>query len=875
MPHSAPPSTKTQRGVLALVLVVASGIAASIALFYYSHDRIARDSAQSYERQIQSRHALIQETLQSYEETLFSLSLVFTVDERVNRREFQRAAGALLARYPGVLGLQWAPLVPRAERSTWEQITSGELAEPLRIMERVPGTGDQPAGDRPEYFPIIFAEPIAANRAVLGSDAAASPMRGDFQRARDRRQILFSGLLKLVYETRRDDGIVIIDPVFAQTKADPTPAFRGFLLGIFRVKDLFTQPWRFTPTTTLDVMFVDESATRPDRRVLYCFQQDATRPVPTEAEFRARELQSLPLKIGGREWSVHYRASAPTLASSRLPLVFLALGLGGTGLLAAYLNGALRHTRIVEREVADRTAELAESRRQLASLMHTLPGMAFRARFSEGRLHVLYASEGALALSGWTAEEFMSARVHLRDLVHPDDLARSRDALGAGLTNHAPFEIEYRIHARDGTERWLLSRGLGIYAAGGALEFVEGLIIDVTAQKNAEAERLALERKLLEGQKLESLGLLAGGIAHDFNNLLTSILGNAGIARLALPADTAVDAELAAIETGATRAAELCKQMLAYAGKGRFVVEPVDLTALTEGLGPLLEISIARKARLRLALDRALPAVRVDATQVRQIVMNLVLNAVDAVTEGRGEIHLTTGQIAATRATLDAAVAGAALDEGDYVFLEVRDNGSGMTSEVRARIFDPFFTTKFAGRGLGLAAVLGIVRGHKGALGVTSAPGSGSCFRLLLPVAAGAKVAPPAPPPTATAWRHTGTALVVDDDEPVRLVATAMLKSFGFAVRTVPDGQSGLDLLREKPDAFDVLLLDLLMPGLTGEQTLEIIRTICPEQRVLIISGFGESDVMQRLAKDPGPFRFLHKPFKRPELEQKLRELLG
>jgi PAS domain S-box-containing protein len=875
MPHPAPPNPKIQRGALVLALVVAGGLTASIALFRYSRDRIARDSAQSLERQIQARHALIQETLQSYEETLASLSLIFTVDERVNRREFQLASQALLARHPGVLGLQWAPLVPHAERRTWEQVTSGELAEPLRIRERVPGGRDVPAADRPEYFPIVFAEPIAANRAVLGSDAAASPLRGDFQRARDGRQILFSGLLKLVYETGRDDGIVIINPVFTPTKADPAPAFRGFLLGIFRVKDLFAQPWRLTPATTLDVMFVDESATRPDRRVLYCFQNEATRPAPAEAEFRAGELQSLPLKIGGRDWTIHYRTSAPRLAASRLPLVFLALGLGGTGLLAAYLTGALRHTRVVEREVADRTTELTESRRQLASLMHTLPGMAFRARFSEGRLHVLYASEGALALSGWTAEEFMTARVHLRDLVHSDDLARAREALGAGLANRTPFEIEYRIHARDGTERWLLSRGLGIYAADGALEFVEGLMIDVTAQKSAEAERLALERKLLEGQKLESLGLLAGGIAHDFNNLLTSILGNAGIARLALPAGTAVDAELAAIETGATRAAELCKQMLAYAGKGRFVVEPVDLSALTEGLVPLLEISIAKKARLRLALDRALPAVRADATQVRQIVMNLVLNAVDAVAEGRGEIHLTTGSLTATRATLEAAVAGAALPEGDYVFLEVRDNGSGMTSEVRARIFDPFFTTKFAGRGLGLAAVLGIVRGHKGALAVTSAPGSGSCFRLLLPVAAGAKLPPPAPPPAATAWKYTGAALVVDDDEPVRLVASVMLKSFGFTVRVVPDGQSGLDLLREKPDAFDVILLDLLMPGLTGEQTLEIIRTIRPGQRVLIISGFGESDVMQRLANDPGPFRFLHKPFKRPELEQKLRELLG
>jgi CheY-like chemotaxis protein len=255
--------------------------------------------------------------------------------------------------------------------------------------------------------------------------------------------------------------------------------------------------------------------------------------------------------------------------------------------------------------------------------------------------------------------------------------------------------------------------------------------------------------------------------------------------------------------------------------------------------------------------------------------MNLVLNAVDAVAEGAGEIVLSSGTVRGTRAMLDAAVAGNALAEGDYVFLEVRDNGSGMPPEVLSRIFDPFFTTKFAGRGLGLAAVLGIVRGHQAALAVDSAPGRGSVFRLLLPVAVGVAVPKPKSPPSATAWKYTGRALLVDDDAAVRLVAGAMMESFGFQVTAVVDGQSGLEAFRAEPGAFDIVLLDLLMPGLTGEQTLEILRTIQADIRVLIISGFSESDVMQRLAHDRGPFKFLHKPFKRPELEEKLRELLG
>jgi PAS domain S-box-containing protein len=876
MPQDAPTSRNLRRGFLALAAVITGGVAASFVLFSSLRTQLARDTAEAFERQIQSRHALIRETLDSYQECLFGLGLVFSEDESVTREEFRHATEALLTRHPGVLGLQWAPLVPASAKRAWEAEASAAFGAPLRILERAPGGRDLPVKDRPEYFPIVYAEPLKDNRGVIGSDAAASPMRGELARARASRSLLFSGLLKLVYETGRDDGIVIINPVIAQAPTDPTPRFRGYLLGIFRVRDLFVQPWRFTPTSGLDVMFVDESATRPDRRVLYFYNngaQPGAKP-PTEAEFGAHELRRIPLNIGGRHWSIHYRAAGGAPSTAVLPLASLGLGLGVTGLLAAYLAAGMRHTRTVEREVAERTAELAESRRQLDSLMQALPGMAFRARYDHA-LEVLYASQGALDLSGYPAADFTAGRIHFRDVIHPDDLARVRDTTRTALAEQRPFEAEYRIRTRDGTVKWVLSRGIGLYDAAGAPQFFEGLTIDVTAQKLAESERLALERKLLEGQKLESLGLLAGGIAHDFNNLLTSILGNAGIVRLALPPGNHVDLELDAIETGATRAAELCRQMLAYAGKGRFVVEAVDLSALTEGLVPLLEISIARKAVLHLALSRDLPAVMADATQLRQIVMNLVLNAVDAVAGRQGEIHVSTGTVRANRALLDAAVAGSALPEGDYVFLEVRDNGSGMPAEVLARIFDPFFTTKFAGRGLGLAAVLGIVRGHKGALAVASSPDRGSCFRLLVPSAPGAQVVTPPAPPPPTGWKHTGHALVIDDDEPVRLVASVMLKSFGFTVQAVPDGQSGLDAFRARPGGFAVILLDLLMPGLTGEQTLEILRTIQPDVRVLIISGFSESDVMQRLAKDRGPFKFLHKPFKRPELEQKLRELLG
>jgi signal transduction histidine kinase len=480
-----------------------------------------------------------------------------------------------------------------------------------------------------------------------------------------------------------------------------------------------------------------------------------------------------------------------------------------------------------------------------------------------------------MALTGYPPEEFLSGRIRLRHIIYPDDLAAARKSTRATVAAGREDEASYRIRTRDGAEKWILSRGHSPGRDPRGFRLFEGLDIDITAQKRAEEERLDLERKLLDGQKLESLGLLAGGIAQDFNNLLTGIIGNSNLLRIEPVQSEGAGHKLDAIETAAQRASDLCRQMLAYAGKGRFIVEPADLSSLVETLVPLLDVSVAKQAHLRLSLARDLPPVRADATQLRQIVMNLVLNAADAIGDRGGEIAISTGVMRADATMLRACQVGAELAPGDFVFLGVRDNGCGLPAEVRTRIFDPFFTTKFAGRGLGLAAVLGIVSGHNGALHVQSVPGTGSLFRLLLPAVHGATAAPsPAAAPPSD-WKFTGRALVIDGDEPVRIVAAGRLKSIGASVQTVADGQAGIEVFRANPAAFDVVLLDLLMPGLSSDETLKVLRSIRPDTCVLIISGFSEADVMQRLADDRGPFLFLHKPFTRAALISSLRQLLS
>lgn len=821
------------------------------------------------------RHGLAREILGRFEDLVHGLGAMFEASDDVTAAEFARATARMAGKVAGAQALEWVPRIAGPERAAFE---AAQPAAPdgrrFEIFELYEAGRRRPAAPRPEHLPIQLVEPRRGNEAAWGYDLAAGPTQAFLRRARERRELTVTSQIKLVQEDRAQFGLVMIVPVF-RTGADDRETFAGYVQGVFRVPDLLETIYSRQPTDAFDLLFLDASETDPARRRLHARAGAGSGEDLNEAEFRRGLHREYPLAFGGRDWRMLVRPRAAWLAAHRTSMPYLrsASFLLLAVVLAAYVHSLGRRADLIRVEVEQRTAELNESRRHFSALLQALPGMAYRCTYDD-ELTVLFVSDGAQPLTGWTPEEFTGGAVHFRDLVHPDDLGRVREATRVALQERGAVEVEYRLRTREGREKWVLSRGRGAYAEDGSLRFFEGLAIDISAQKQAEAARLGLERKLLEGQKLESLGLLAGGIAHDFNNLLSSIVGNADLARIALPAGSGAAPSLQAIEAAALRAAELCRQMLAYAGKGRFVIEPTDLTALAEDLLPLLKVSAVHQANLKLELARGLPAVSADATQLRQIVMNLVLNAADAVGEKGGEITLATGVMRADAEWLAAAAAGAGLPAGEYVYLEVRDTGCGMAPEVLARIFDPFFTTKFAGRGLGLAAVLGIVRGHHGALRVSSAPGAGSVFRLLLPplpVLASA----PAPSREADRWLGEGKVLVIDDEDPVRHVLGEMLRSHGFEPLAAADGPTGIALLRADTAAVTFVALDLLMPGMNGEQTLAELRRIRPDLRVLLVSGYNEGDVLGRLAAPEGRLAFLAKPFTRHTLGRKLRELLA
>jgi signal transduction histidine kinase/CheY-like chemotaxis protein len=396
------------------------------------------------------------------------------------------------------------------------------------------------------------------------------------------------------------------------------------------------------------------------------------------------------------------------------------------------------------------------------------------------------------------------------------------------------------------------------------------------ARRRAEADKLAIERQLFEVQKLESLGVLAGGIAHDFNNLLAGILGNASLA-LAGAADGEPErAHLRQIEEAARRAADLARQMLAYSGRGGADVVPLDVTELVEDTGRLLRVTIRREIALRFDLSRDLPAVRADATQLRQVVMNLVLNGAEAIGEKSGLVRVTTGRVRVDRELLRGLAPDSGLLEGEHVFLEVSDDGCGMDAATRARIFEPFFSTKAAGRGLGLAAVQGIVRGHRGALTVTSEPGRGSVFRLLLPACEepARRPEPASPAADESRWSSTGLVLVVDDEELVRAATAKMLERLGFEVLTAIDGLAGVRVLEERGERIRLVLLDAMMPRLAGDETFAAMRRARPDVRVVVTSGYSRHEATGRM-RGAGLAGFLQKPFGMKELERCVRDALS
>jgi two-component system cell cycle sensor histidine kinase/response regulator CckA len=498
---------------------------------------------------------------------------------------------------------------------------------------------------------------------------------------------------------------------------------------------------------------------------------------------------------------------------------------------------------------------------------------------SEGR--TTFANPTAEQMFGWTPDQLVGQLLHEKLNCHradgtpalPEECPHMRVLL-TGETLRT--ENDFFIH-QDGRLVPISCSVAPIRGDGGIAGAVM-VIRDLTEQKREEASQREREESLQQSQKLESIGVLAGGIAHDFNNLLTGIMGNAGLARRAVAAGRTEQAAalLRDVLAASERAADLTRQLLAYAGKGRFVIMPVDLCKLVSEVSTLIRASISKKITLVIDVPDDSPLIEADRAQLQQLVMNLVINGGEAIGDAPGTLTVRVRVEHFTERRERPRSEGFPIVTGDYVRLDVTDTGTGMDAETRSRIFEPFFTTKFQGRGLGMSAALGIVRGHRGAISVRSEPGRGTTFTILLPVPREARRAPRTSGHAGLEhdFPGVGMVLVADDEEGVRSLVASVLQDAGYTVELAKDGAEAVQRLRALGDKVRLILLDLTMPILGGAEVAMELRRLQPHVPIVAMSGYGDIEVMQRFSES-GVDDFLPKPFTSEQLARKVRDVLA
>jgi len=545
--------------------------------------------------------------------------------------------------------------------------------------------------------------------------------------------------------------------------------------------------------------------------------------------------------------------------------------------LATALNDMLMKIQVQDRELAahldhlaqelqerkQTEAALRESELRYRGLVENTSDMMFWVRVDAASdFFVEDINPAQERILGMTREQVVGLRI--QDILPPEVakgvIGHYRHCLEMGV----PIGYEERAELPTGLVV-AQTQLLPLANEHGEIHRIIGTSRDITHQRTTE-------EAFRQAQKMESLGVLAGGIAHDFNNLLSAILGNLNLAQMLLPRGDQAEPFLEKVEKTVLRASDLTQQMLAYSGRGRFEVQPLDLNHAVTEIGHLLSVSISKTAKLEFRLEAGLPPIDADAAQLQQVVMNLVTNASDAIGEGSGTIRIRTGLMELDAATIASDFPTQSLHPGTYVLLESADTGSGMSEAVLAKIFDPFFTTKAKGRGLGLSAMLGILKGHQGGIRIQSRPGEGSKFQLFfprsdlaIPTAAANKT------PELTGLK--GRILLVDDEVEIREASAMDLTLHGLSVVEAKDGLDALEQVRQAQSPFDLVVMDLSMPRMDGRTAFLELRKLDPTLPVILSSGYDEADCSESFATHQ-PNAFIHKPYRLAELRRKVAEVL-
>jgi PAS domain S-box-containing protein len=846
--------------------VLLLGTVLSLGAFEFTRHLIHQEVAISFQAAAQERVHNMKIWLDEWFQDVNILRNLYESSDEITRQDFDSFTGPLLARHPSILAFQWLPEVNDQNRARLE--AEARKSHPDFRFFRMDSANykiDIPRGER--FFAVHFLNPVPPNGSVLGlcSDHQTTRQLALTQ-ALQTGELTASGRIKLIQGDGKQFGVLVMAPVRAKDGR-----VLGIAQGVFRMGDLVRAALAGLEPRGLTLRLLDVSAPAAESLI----HEEPSRLPPLSPNLQSMLQMKKAFDLAGRRWEVSV-VPAGGYFDLRTPWqawAALIAGLAFSCLLAGYVNSLLARQEVISEQVRIRTAELSEEienhRRDAQALKESQAHFHQLVEVMDEGMWLLdsqgittFVNPRMAQMLGYCPEE-MIGRASV-EFMAPEEVPVGRRQIIERLKGTAA-QFDFRFRRKDGSDLWALVVGTPVKDENGQIVAILGMITDIT-------ERRKEERAHTESQKLESLGVLAGGIAHDFNNLLTAILGNVNLAQLTLPKTSPAHPYLENMERSVQRATNLTRQMLAYSGKGRFSVEPLDLNHAVEEISHLLSVSISKKVLLRFQLQPQLPWLMAEASQIQQVVMNLVTNASEAIGDEEGIVSIRTGCQTYQAADLQRDFPTQSVLPGSFVTLDISDTGKGMSPEVQARIFEPFFTTKFTGRGLGLSAIQGIVRGHKGGIRVYSEVGKGTTFKLIFPASSLAleEIEPAA---QEAELKGGGTILVVDDEATILQVATGLFRSMGFEVLTASNGEEALAVFREHGSAIRAVLLDLTMPRLDGAETFRELRKLQPQCRVVLTSGYNEEEALQGFA-GKGLAAFVQKPFQRADLLAAMRKAL-
>jgi len=855
-PLPPPPGPQRGPGLMALsVFLVCMG--ATVGAWWAARDNQQQRDLERLSRFMDRTQQGLQNRLGRYEDLARGAQGFFTSEAQARSvagwREYVERLD-LPGRHPGLASLAFISRVKGADLDAFldsRPQLRGKYHRP--IADPMPFRDPDQDGD---HFIIELCEPGARAQKGLGLDVGVShTQRMAAEQTLAKGQPVLSGLLYFTLPAGRQEAVALYVPVFRGNPGDAAArqdALQGWISAGILLQPLMA-----------DVLRREDEGVAFQVVDAFAAQGPSTLYTSPDWPREGRPAALRRIEIGGRSWELSYALTPPFFqtAGRGQPLILLLGGLA-LSLSLAGVTWSVASTRRRARDLAEAmNASLQEALERNRSHLAYTPLAIIE---TDADFRISEWNSSAERIFGFSREEVLGQDPS-QFIIPPEgqaDVIPRREALlqsetGTRLTMENLTRSGQQIHCD-----WYNT----------ALRDGEGRFIGAICLANDLTERRRAETALRQAQKLESLGVLAGGIAHDFNNLLTAILGNAEVAQDHASGDPILHHALQRIESTSHRGADLARQLLAYAGKAHFAIQPLDLNAIIQEMGELLSVSISKKVTIRTDLQPGLPPVEADSAQFQQIVMNLVINGSEAIGDRPGQVLIRTQSQTCSAAELQAGFPGQPLAPGTFVRMEVQDDGCGMDAETIARIFDPFFTTKFTGRGLGLSAMLGIVRGHQAGLRVDSHPGLGTTFTLLFP-ASESSIILPVPPAMAPSLR-SGTILVVDDESIIRDLARTALEGVGFRVLEARDGLDALDHFQPGQEAVDLVLLDMTMPRMGGAEAFRQIRSLVPGTRVLLTSGYTQKESLESLADLP-PDGFLQKPFRIRELVAKVLEILG